>query len=153
MFLVSNYPQVPIVTTNPATDDVRQQELARAPVVPPREADKSASERALDPEHDRINQQKSGKLKRRHSDEDSSGEEGQQQHPSQSRPQFEIWRPPTFARPGVSRQGGDGSGPRVDAHPAAHLNDTDYQRFTRVIKRFYTQVAQPAEPSAFQVNA
>ncbi|WP_417348147.1 hypothetical protein [Ferrimonas sp.] len=151
MFLVSNYPQVPIVTTNPATDDLRQQALARAPVVPAREAEKSASERALDPEHDAVQLPGGSKLKRR----DAEGEEPREESPEQQHQKaglFELWRPPTFDRPGVRRQG-TGVVPRESGSPSLELSDNEYQRFTRILHRHYSQVARPAEPPTFQTNA
>lgn len=151
MFLVSNYPQVPIVTTNPATDDLRQQALARAPVVPPGQAEKSASERALDPEHDAVQLARDGKLKRRNDEGEESREESpEQQH--QKGGLFELWRPPTFERPGVRRQAG-GALTRENDSPSLALSDSEYQRFTRILHRHYSQVARPAEPPAFQVSA
>ncbi|TKB47630.1 hypothetical protein FCL40_15580 [Ferrimonas sediminicola] len=152
MFLVSNYPQVPIVTTNPATDDVRQQALARAPVVPPREAERSASERALDPEHDPVQIPSGGRLKRRQAEGEEPREESSQPEHQAKGGVFELWRPPTFDRPGVRRQE-SGLAPRTGAHPSVELSDNEYQRFTRILHRRYSQVARPAEPPAFQVSA
>ncbi|WP_028109399.1 hypothetical protein [Ferrimonas futtsuensis] len=151
MFLVSNYPQVPIVTTNPATDDLRQQTLARAPVVPPREAEKSASERALDPEHDAVQLARDGKLKRRNADDEESREESPEQQ-QQRGGLFELWRPPTFDRPGVRRQGTGATHRESGAH-SLELSDNEYQRFTLILHRHYSQVARPAEPPTFQINA
>ena len=154
MFLVSNYPQVPIVTTNPATDSARQQAVTHAPVVPPKEADKSASERALDPEHERIAEY--GKpLKRR-----SNPQEDQQEDAQDSSEQkggsgfdFELWQPPTFDRPSANREMAKPISRYKQNHPVSQLSDGEYQRFTQVLSRYYQQRAFPVEPPAFQGRA
>ncbi|MFQ6372332.1 hypothetical protein [Shewanella sp. YIC-542] len=53
MQLVSNYPQVPLATSNPATDAARIEGQQRPPVIPPQQPAKGHEERAFNPQHER----------------------------------------------------------------------------------------------------
>ena len=57
MLVVTNYPNVPIATTNAATDAARTDNLQRPPVIPPQEASKGHNERPFNSQHERTAQQ------------------------------------------------------------------------------------------------
>jgi hypothetical protein len=57
MLVVTNYPNVPIATTNAATDAARIDNQQRPPVIPPQEMTKGHDERAFNPQHERTAQQ------------------------------------------------------------------------------------------------
>ena len=53
MLVVSHYPQVPLATSNVATDDARVDNQLKTPIIPPKEATKGHEERAFNPQHER----------------------------------------------------------------------------------------------------
>ncbi|MFB2673770.1 hypothetical protein ACE02S_12430 [Shewanella xiamenensis] len=53
MLLVSNYPQVPLATTNVATDSARVDNQLKPVVIPPQAATKGHEERAFNPQNER----------------------------------------------------------------------------------------------------
>ncbi|QSX37160.1 hypothetical protein [Shewanella sedimentimangrovi] len=53
MLLVSHYPQVPLATSNAATDAARVDSQLRPPIIPPSETTKGHEERAFNPQHER----------------------------------------------------------------------------------------------------
>lgn len=55
MQVISNYPQVPIATSNPATDVARTENLQRPPVIPPQQSTSNHEERALNSQNERAN--------------------------------------------------------------------------------------------------
>ncbi|ABV34788.1 conserved hypothetical protein [Shewanella sediminis HAW-EB3] len=57
MLVVTNYPQVPIATTNAATDSARTDNQQRPPVIPPKELTKGHEERSFTPQHERTAEQ------------------------------------------------------------------------------------------------
>ncbi len=57
MLVVTNYPNVPIATTNAATDAARTDNLQKPPVIPPQEATKGHNERPFNSQHERTAQQ------------------------------------------------------------------------------------------------
>ncbi|WP_417762684.1 hypothetical protein [Shewanella sp.] len=55
MQVVSNYPQVPIATTNAATDVARAENLQRPTVIPPQQPTQNHEERSLNSQNERAN--------------------------------------------------------------------------------------------------
>jgi len=53
MLVVTHYPQVPLATSNAATDAARVENQQRPPIIPPSEPTKGHEERAFSPEHER----------------------------------------------------------------------------------------------------
>ncbi|NMH65016.1 hypothetical protein [Shewanella salipaludis] len=53
MLVVTNYPQVPLTTSNVATDAARVDNQQRPPVIPPQAPTKGHQERAFTPQHER----------------------------------------------------------------------------------------------------
>lgn len=53
MLVVSNYPQVPLATSNVATDSVRVDNQLKPVVIPPQAATKGHEERAFNPQNER----------------------------------------------------------------------------------------------------
>ncbi|MCG9697919.1 hypothetical protein [Shewanella sp. Isolate11] len=54
MLVVTNYPQVPIATTNAATDSARVDSQQRPPIIPAPQLAKNHEERAFNPQHERV---------------------------------------------------------------------------------------------------
>ncbi|WOT05410.1 hypothetical protein [Shewanella youngdeokensis] len=57
MQVVTHYPNVPLSTSNVATDSARTDNQQRPPVVPPSQASKGHEERAFNPQHERTAEQ------------------------------------------------------------------------------------------------
>ncbi|MFI3245260.1 MAG: hypothetical protein R3Y10_02050 [Ferrimonas sp.] len=53
MFLVSNFPHVPLTTSNAPTDSAAREQQLRPPLPPPEPLMKTAAERAIDPKNER----------------------------------------------------------------------------------------------------
>lgn len=79
MFLVSNFPHVPLATTNPATEGAAREQQLRQPLPAPEAMVKSAAERRLEPQHERPLALRGGKQQKRNTSSDSE----QQQDPEQ----------------------------------------------------------------------
>ncbi|MBY5994025.1 hypothetical protein [Ferrimonas balearica] len=150
MFLVSNFPNVPIATTNPATESAQLEAAARVPISRPEALSKSAAERALDPERERpvVERQEE------HASEEQAQEEGQS-NPEQEAQAPLSWREalaqarPVMERPGSRRR----SSETLPApHPASALDPSAYQRFAAIVQRHYARAAEPASPPGFEAR-
>ncbi|MBY6187871.1 hypothetical protein KUV89_14730 [Marinobacter hydrocarbonoclasticus] len=152
MFLVSNFPNVPIATTNPATESAQREAASRVPISRPEPLLKSAAERALDPERER------SRVEGRPSDQEPNEEQhsGQESTPQQQGQDSPLsWREalaqarPVMERPGPRRQSGDDA---VSAHPSGQLDKAAYNRFEQIVRRHYERVAQPRTPPQFEAR-
>ncbi|WP_394202648.1 hypothetical protein [Shewanella waksmanii] len=63
MLVVTNYPQVPIATTNAATDAARVDSQQRPPIIPTQEATKGHEERAFNSQNERAAEQANAQAK------------------------------------------------------------------------------------------
>lgn len=111
MLVVTNYPQVPIATTNPATDAARVDSQQRPPVVPTPVLVKNHKERPFTPQHERVAEQPEiqAKINERQLGKNQGG--GQQQQEEQQRQEAEkptrvakIARDPLRGRPALNRR-------------------------------------------------
>lgn len=92
MLVVTNYPNVPISTSNVATDSARTDNQQRPPVLPPPQASKGHEERAFNPQNERTAEQAQAQAKLRGSVQDKQ-QGGSQQEQSQQEQQK---RPPAL---------------------------------------------------------
>ncbi|ADN74415.1 hypothetical protein Fbal_0201 [Ferrimonas balearica DSM 9799] len=153
MFLVSNFPNVPIATSNPATESAQREAALRVPISRPEPLLKSAAERALDPERERSRIDPRQQSQQRQSGEEQ--EQSDQPPPQQGREGPLSWREalaqarPVMERPGSRRSHVASS---VDHHPAQDLDKAAYARFEQIVRHHYEGVAEPRTPPAFEAR-
>ncbi|QDO82050.1 hypothetical protein FM037_00940 [Shewanella psychropiezotolerans] len=110
MLVVTNYPQVPIATTNPATDAARVDSQQRPPIVPTPELVKSHEERPFTPQHERTAEQPEiqARLNERtlgkHQGGGQKQEEKQQKEAEKPTQVANIARDPLRGRPALNRR-------------------------------------------------
>ena len=110
MLVVTNYPQVPIATTNPATDAARVDSQQRPPIVPTPELVKSHEERPFTPQHERTAEQPeiqakiNERLLGKHQGGGQQQEESQQKEAEKPTQVANIARDPLRGRPALNRR-------------------------------------------------
>ncbi|MCH1929944.1 hypothetical protein L9G16_07110 [Shewanella sp. A25] len=96
MLVVSNYPQVPLATTNVATDSARVDNQLKPVVIPPQEATKGHEERAFNPQNERSADQQA-KLIAQNQQQIQEKQQQQQSSKQQSQQQQEQKAPSVVA--------------------------------------------------------
>lgn len=87
MLLVSNYPQVPLATTNVATDSARVDNQLKPVVIPPQAATKGHEERAFNPQNERTADQAQQQARLLEQNQQQVQDKQQQQQSSQQQSQ------------------------------------------------------------------
>ncbi|MGI2091105.1 hypothetical protein ACRN96_00540 [Shewanella oncorhynchi] len=87
MLVVSNYPQVPLATSNVATDSARVDNQMKPVVIPPQAATKGHEERAFNPQNERTTDQAQQQAKTLEHNQQQVQEKQQQQQSSQQQNQ------------------------------------------------------------------
>lgn len=87
MLVVSNYPQVPLATSNIATDSARVDNQLKPVVIPPQAATKGHEERAFNPQNERTADQAQQQAKTLEHNQQQVQEKQQQQQSSQQQNQ------------------------------------------------------------------
>ena len=87
MLVVSNYPQVPLATTNVATDTARVDNQLKPVVIPPQAATKGHEERAFNPQNERTAEQAQQQARLLEHSQQQIQEKQQQQQSSQQQGQ------------------------------------------------------------------
>jgi len=87
MLVVSNYPQVPLATSNVATDSARVDNQLKPVVIPPQAATKGHEERAFNPQNERTADQTQQQTKTLENNQQQVQEKQQQQQSSQQQSQ------------------------------------------------------------------
>lgn len=87
MLLVSNYPQVPLATTNVATDSARVDNQLKPVVIPPQAATKGHEERAFNPQNERTADQAQQQARLLEHSQQQVQQKQQQQQSSQQQSQ------------------------------------------------------------------
>lgn len=87
MLVVSNYPQVPLATTNVATDTARVDNQLKPVVIPPQAATKGHEERAFNPQNERTAEQAQQQARLLEQNQQQIQEKQQQQQSSQQQNQ------------------------------------------------------------------
>lgn len=174
MLIVSNYPQVPLATTNVATDSARVDNQLKPIVVPPQAATKGHEERAFNPQHERsadqfqqarLLEQNQQQVQDKQQQQQSSQQQSQQQ--AQKAPEVVsnttasktlklITRgPAALQRKDIrikAEQAGDSpkTAPKLNntSLPTPSESPQFYQQFGQRIGQFYNQQTQPESKPA-----
>ncbi|AQS35458.1 hypothetical protein Sps_00238 [Shewanella psychrophila] len=110
MLVVTNYPQVPIATTNPATDAARVDSQQRPPIVPTPELVKSHEERPFTPQHERTAEQPevqarlNERLQGKHQGSGQQQEDKQQKEAEKPTLAASLPRAPLRGKPALNRR-------------------------------------------------
>lgn len=164
MLVVTNYPQVPIATTNPATDAARVDSQKRPPIVPTPELAKSHQERPFTPQHERTAEQPeiqariNERLLGKHQGGGQQQQEKQQQEAEKPTRVANIVRDPLRGRPALNRrdiriaqQPNSASNHKQSQPQKSELvgqSKAFYQAVSLHITSFYQQQAHPkTEPA------
>ncbi|ABM01709.1 hypothetical protein SHAM105786_13275 [Shewanella amazonensis] len=160
MLVVTNYPQVPLATSNVATDSARVENQQRPPIVPPPQLTKGHEERAFNPQHERTadEPQVQARLQKR-------VEEKQQQHQQQQHKDAEQQSQQALPRPLKRPAKTTGALSRSDlkvksqpqeprhplgsktASPQAGLPDSFYRAIASHVDSFYHHTSEPRAES------
>lgn len=98
MLVVSNYPQVPLATTNVATDTARVDNQLKPVVIPPQAATKGHEERAFNPQNERTAEQAQQQARLlEHSQQQIQEKQQQQQSSQQQNQQQQEKKAPVLA--------------------------------------------------------
>ncbi|QUN05966.1 hypothetical protein KDN34_00265 [Shewanella yunxiaonensis] len=156
MQLVSNYPQVPLATSNPATDAARVEGQQRPPVIPPQEPAKGHEERAFNAQNERTAdaaQQNAKQATLVHEQQQSNQQ--QQQSSQQQKQQGKSLLAAVFIKPALDRKDIRN---RVDPtplnnrqtatsdsseHPMPDESDDFYRALGNRIAEYYQQQTSP----------
>lgn len=163
MLVVTNYPNVPIATTNAATDAARTDNLQRPPVIPPQATTEGHNERPFNSQHERtaqqadvlarLNEKSQGKQQSTGQQQENAQQQAQQTKPVESLKIKELLR----GKPALQRR---------DIRTQQQMNTTQaevkketrsvmlgqapevYQKFGQHIETFYQQQTEPKVQSA-----
>ncbi|ABV89324.1 hypothetical protein [Shewanella pealeana] len=165
MLVVTNYPNVPIATSNAATDSARTDSQQRPPIIPPQQPTKGHEERAFNPQHERTADQTQTQAKLRDSvqnkqqgqsqQQEQSGQEKQKQSNALNLKQLLSQRGP-LKRSDIKIPEQAVASPEVKSDSKLSLpNETlqFYQAFGVRIEAFYHQRTKPDSPSDFLATA
>ncbi|MCE9786794.1 hypothetical protein [Shewanella chilikensis] len=155
MQLVSHYPQVPIATSNPATDAARVESQQRPPVIPPQHPSKGHEERAFNPQHERTADSAQQQAKQADRVQERQQQSGQQQQQQEQRQGSKPLRLNLFSKPALDRRDIHNrqlaasaypnpvvtlnSGP----HPMPNETPQFYRELGQRIDTFYHQCTEP----------
>ncbi len=165
MLVVTNYPNVPIATSNAATDSARTDGQQRPPIIPPQQPTKGHEERAFNPQHERTADQTQTQAKLRESvqgkqqgqsqQQEQSGQEKQKQGSALNLKQLLSQRGP-LKRSDIKIHGKTVGNCEVKSVAKLSLpNETlqFYQAFGVRIEAFYYQRTEPASSPGFLESA
>ncbi|NRD72259.1 hypothetical protein HQQ94_03190 [Shewanella sp. VB17] len=164
MLVVTNYPNVPIATTNVATDAARTDNQQRPPILPPQELTKGHNERAFNPQHERTAQQADvlARLNEKgQGNQQRSGQKEQNTHQQQTNQLIapktnELMRnKPALKRRDVHTQHNENEINIVKNNHQKKTQDITlaqspeiYQAFAQHIESFYYQQTEPKQQAA-----
>lgn len=150
MFLVSNYPLVPISTSNPATDSAAVDAKLRMPIPITEATEKSGAERAIDTDHERSEirrkEQKNSPRNQADNHESDTFEEPKANAAALSWKDMLAQARPVIERPTVQREGGS------EALEPRLLQPGDYQRFADIVSNLYAETGQSKDKPKFEVS-
>lgn len=164
MLVVTNYPNVPIATSNAATDSARTDSQQRPPIIPPQQPTKGHEERAFSPQHERTADQTQTQTKLRESvqdkqqrqsqQQDQSGQEKQKQNQALNLKQLLSQRAPLkrsdIKLPGQAAPNTEKNSPK---QPMPNETLQFYQAFGVHIEAFYQQRTEPNSQPVFLETA
>lgn len=156
MLVVTNYPQVPIATTNAATDAARVESQQRPPVIPPQESTKGHEERAFNPQHERTAEQAENQAKLNERLQGKQQGHGQQQQEDRQKKESEkpqqlvVARDPLRGQPALNRrdirvvmQAISGKRPVEQGNVLNNQPAEFYQAVSLHISSYYQHQSQP----------
>lgn len=159
MLVPTNYPQVPIATSNVATDSARVDNQQRPPIIPPKEATKGHEERSFNAQNERVLEQANAKnLDKVQQKQQQQGSEQHQQQEQKSKSQGDqllaqlrknLPSKPALQRKDIrlaSNQPQTQPKPESQQKMPTEFNDKAmafYQEFGQRIGQFYQGQTQP----------
>ncbi len=163
MLVPTNYPQVPIATSNVATDSARIDNQQRPPIIPPKEATKGHEERSFNPQNERSAEQANAKLLDKvQQKQQQQGSEQHQQQEQKSKSQGDrllaqlrknLPSKPALQRKDIRLQTSPQTKPVPQhEHKTPVLVDDKtmafYQEFGQRIGQFYQSQTEPNMPAS-----
>ncbi|WP_394390837.1 hypothetical protein [Shewanella woodyi] len=164
MLVVTNYPNVPIATTNAATDAARTDNLQRPPVIPPQEMTKGHEERPFTPQHERtaqhadvlarLNEKSQGKQQGTGQQQEDTKQQQQQAKPQQALMVKDLLKgKPALQRRDIRNNQYEMSANRNEGGKETRTQVLDqpsevYQMFGQHIEAFYQRQTEPVTQSA-----
>lgn len=159
MLVVTNYPQVPIATTNVATDSARVESQQRPPIIPAPQLAKSHEERSFNPQNERtadqahIQAKLNEKVQAKQQGAGQQQQEGKQQQNQAQQAAPAIIRP-LMMKPVLARR--DIRSPQAEPRPMPTKAPTTqpeqsssfYETVAAHVSHFYQQQTHPkGEPA------
>ncbi|WP_299797812.1 hypothetical protein [uncultured Shewanella sp.] len=162
MLVVTNYPQVPIATTNAATDSARTDNQQRPPVIPPKELTKGHEERAFTSQHERTAEQADAQARLNERVQGKQQGTGQQQQEGKQQEQAKQAAPQLIkdllrGKPALQRrdirthsQPVSQAAQKTDSERAIILDQPSefYREFGQRVGSFYQQQTHPHDEPA-----
>ncbi|HSG61892.1 MAG TPA: hypothetical protein VLA24_10740 [Pseudomonadales bacterium] len=167
MLVVSHYPQVPLATSNVATDSARVENQQKTPVIPPKEATKGHEERGFNPQNERTADTAQQQARLQERVQGDLQRQQQQSQQEQAQPQKKAVVVAQQALPKTLKIGARSQGAlqrkdirikSADGRPAQTTTNSQhplpgqsaqfYQQLGQRINQFYQQQTQPeGEPA------
>ncbi|MBT1445179.1 hypothetical protein KJI95_11670 [Shewanella sp. JM162201] len=159
MLIATNYPQVPLATSNAATDSLRVESQQRPPIVPAPELTKGHEERAFNPQNERTADEPQVQAKLQQRVDERQQQQHQQQQQKQSEQQAQQTPPakplklPPRLPAGLNRKDvrirTEPQPPRNPvggkmATPPAGESASLYRAIAAHVGNFYRQTSEPA---------
>ena len=167
MLVVTNYPNVPIATTNAATDSARTDSQQRPPIIPPQQPTKGHEERAFNPQHERtadqtqaqaklrdsVQQKQQGQSQQEQSGQESSQEKQKQQQALNLKQLLSQRAPLKRSDIKVVGQPSSSKSNPESQHPMPNETLQFYQAFGARIQAFYLQRTEPNSQPELLITA
>lgn len=157
MLVVTNYPQVPIATTNAATDSARVESQQRPPIIPAPQMAKSNEERPFNPQNERAADQ--ANVQARLNEKVQAKQQGQGQHQQEGQQQQQQAKQgaaiirPLIMKPALARRdirSPQTESPQEPQKPKTRFDNqatSFYQSVSAHVANFYqTQTLPKGEP-------
>ena len=162
MLVVTNYPNVPIATTNVATDAARTDNQQKPPIMPPQEPTKGHHERPFNPQHERTAEQADVLARLNEKGQGNQQGKGQQeQNANQQQQATQLLAPktkelmrnkPALKRRDIQNQQNENKiniiksdSPKKAKNTTLNQSPEVYQIFAQHIESFYLQQTEPKE--------
>ncbi|WP_394129206.1 hypothetical protein [Shewanella maritima] len=168
MLINTNYPQVPIATSNVATDLARADNQQKPPIIPPQQLTKPHEERAFNPQNERV---PAYAVKEKQQQQQSAQQQSAQQQANQQMPQqAQKAAMQTLIRPqiksaalsrrdlhnqasGQARERSSAPAPRqINMQRLRQQSPEVIAQFKEQISSFYHQQTTPNIPQAFSTQ-
>lgn len=169
MQIVSNYPNVPVATTNVATDSARVDNQQRPPLLPPQELGKAYQQRGLEQRQERATEQQQERLdritERQSGQQRQQAGEQQQDAPRQQLPQAEkaaliklATRGGALSRKDIRDRTQASSQPKppqaeAQSHPMPNEAPRFYRQIGAHISAFYQATSTPKDLPRLELQA